>query len=121
MPIVFINELFETLLPDFVLAFAFFTSVVYAVLGKRFDHQRSAVTMSATIGFALSTGLVWWEQTRGFSMKNLGPIAVGFSAIVLALVMYKSIQHIAGSWAGVGISIGVCIIDLAIIGIGRSR
>lgn len=112
-----LNELFETLLPDFVLAFAFFTSVVYAVLGKRFDHQRSAVTMSATIGFALSTGLVWWEQTRGFSMKNLGPIAVGFSAIVLALVMYKSIQHIAGSWAGVGISIGVCILIWQLLGL----
>ena len=54
-------ELFESALPDFVLAFAFFTSLVYAVLGKRFEHQRSAAMMSAAIGFTLSIGLVWWE------------------------------------------------------------
>jgi hypothetical protein len=35
-----IGELFETLLPDFVLAFAFFTALAYAVLGKRFDRRR---------------------------------------------------------------------------------
>ena len=54
-----IGELFETLLPDFVLAFAFFTSICYAVLGKRFGQQRPAIAMSATIGFALAVGFVW--------------------------------------------------------------
>jgi hypothetical protein len=29
-----------------VLALAFFTSLIYGVLGKRFDHQRPAVAMS---------------------------------------------------------------------------
>ena len=53
-----IGRFFETLLPDFVLAFAFFTSVCYAVLGKRFGQQRPAIAMSAAIGFALSVGLV---------------------------------------------------------------
>ena len=81
-----IGDLFETALPDFVLAFAFFTSVAYAVLGKRFELQRPAVAMSATIGFALSVGLVWWEQSTGFSIRNLGPIAVGFAVILLAFV-----------------------------------
>jgi len=51
-------ELLDSLLADFVLAFAFFTSVTYAVLGKRFKKQRPAIAMSAAIGFALSTGLV---------------------------------------------------------------
>ena len=49
-----IGELFETLLPDFVLAFAFFTALAYAVLGKRFERQRPAIVMSATIGLSLS-------------------------------------------------------------------
>lgn len=31
------GDLFNTVLPDFVLAFAFFTSVVYAVLGRPFS------------------------------------------------------------------------------------
>jgi hypothetical protein len=105
-----IGELFETLLPDFVLAFAFFTAVAYAVLGKRFGQQRPAIAMSAAIGFALSVGLVWWEQANEFSIKNLGPIAIGFAIIVLALVIYNSIRQVGGSWAGAGIALGATIL-----------
>lgn len=103
-------ELLESLIPDFVLAFAFFTSLVYAVLGKRFEHQRSAIAMSVSLSFALSIGLVWWEQANNLSIKNLGPIAIGFAILVLAFIMYQSIKQIGGSWAGVGITIGACIL-----------
>jgi hypothetical protein len=112
-----LSEWLESLLPDFVLAFAFFTSLTYAVLGKRFEQQRPAIAMSAAIGFALSIGLVWWEQSNGFSIKDLGPIAIGFAVIVLAFVMYQSIRHVGGSWAGAGITIGACILVARIIGI----
>ena len=105
-----IAELFETALPDFVLAFAFFTSVAYATLGKRFELQRPAVAMSAVIGFALAVGLVWWEQSTGLSIKNLGPIAIGFAVILLSLVMYRSIRQVGGSWAGAAIALGASII-----------
>ena len=105
-----IGQLFETLLPDFVLAFAFFTSVCFAVLGKRFGHERPAIAMSATIGFALSVGLVWWERANGFSMRDLGPIAIGFAIIVLAFVIYNSIRQVGGSWAGAGIAIGATLL-----------
>jgi hypothetical protein len=105
-----IGELFETLLPDFILAFAFFTAVAYAVLGKRFGQQRPAIAMSGTIGFALSVGLVWWEQANEYSIKNLGPIAIGFAIIVLALVIYNSIRQVGGSWAGAGIALGATIL-----------
>ena len=103
-------ELLESLIPDFVLAFAFFTSLVYAVLAKRFNHQRAAIAMSVSIGFALSIGLVWWEQANDLSIKNLGPIAVGFAILVLSFIMYQSIKQIGGSWAGVGITAGACIL-----------
>jgi len=103
-------EFLESLIPDFILAFAFFTSLVYAVLGKRFERQRPAVVMSAAIGFALSTGLVWWEQANDLSIKNLGPIAIGFAILVLSFVMYQSIKHVGGIWAGAGITIGACIL-----------
>ena len=103
-------EFLESLIPDFVLAFAFFTSLVYAVLGKRFERQRPAVVMSAAIGFALSTGLVWWEQANDLSIKNLGPIAIGFAILVLSFVMYQSIKKVGGIWAGAGITIGACIL-----------
>ncbi|MFC1678059.1 hypothetical protein ACFL3G_13495 [Planctomycetota bacterium] len=110
-------ELLESLIPDFVLAFAFFTSLVYAVLAKRFDHQRAAIAMSVSIGFALSIGLVWWEQANDLSIKNLGPIAVGFAILVLAVVMYQCIRHIGGSWAGAGITIGASILIARMLGL----
>jgi hypothetical protein len=111
-----LEELLESYLPDFVLAFAFFTSIVYAVLGKRFAQQRPAIAMSATIGLALSFGLVWWEQANGFSIKDLGPIAVGFAILLLAFVMYQCIRHVGGSWAGAGITIGASIIIAQLLG-----
>ena len=107
----------ESLLPDFILAFAFFTSISFAVLGKQFDHKRSTIAMSASIGFALSIGLVWWEQANNLSIKNLGPIAVGFAIIILGFVMYRSIKHIGGSWAGAGITLGASIMISKVIGL----
>ena len=110
-------EWMESLLPDFILSFAFFTSVSFAVLGKQFEHKRAAIAISAAIGFALSTGLVWWEQANNLSIRNLGPIAVGFAVIVLSFVMYQSIKKIGGSWAGAGLTLGACIIIASIIGL----
>jgi len=112
-----LEKLLESYLPDFLLTFAFFTSIVYAVLSKRFEKQRPAISMSVAIGFALSLGLVWWEQANDFSIKDLGPIAVGFAILLLAFVMYQCICHIGGSWAGAGISIGASIIIAQMIGI----
>jgi hypothetical protein len=112
-----LEELLGSYLPDFVLAFSFFTSVVYAVLGKRFEQQRPAIAMSAAIGFALSFGLVWWEQANDFSIKNLGPIAVGFAVLLLAFVMYQCIRQVGGSWAGAGITVGASIIIAQLLGI----
>jgi hypothetical protein len=111
-----LEDLLESYLPDFILAFAFFTSVVYAVLGKRLEQQRPAIAMSAAIGLALSFGLVWWEQANDFSIKNLGPIAVGFAILLLAFVMYQSIHQIGGSWAGAAITIGLAIIIAQLVG-----
>ncbi len=34
------GDFLESLLPDFILAFAFFTALTYAILGKRLDHRR---------------------------------------------------------------------------------
>ena len=91
--------------------------MVYVALGKRFEQQRPAIAMSVAIGLALSIGLVWWEQANNFSIKNLGPIAVGFAILLLAFVMYQSIRQIGGSWAGAGITIGASIIIAQLLGI----
>ena len=107
---------FQSLLPDFILSFVFFTALVYAVLAKRFDHQRSAAAMSGAIGLAFSVGLVWWEHQRGWSIKNLGPLAIGFAVILLAMIMFQSIKQTGGSWAGAGIAFGASILVAWVLG-----
>lgn len=111
-----IGRWLDTLLPDFVLAFAFFTALVYAVLAKRFEHQRSAVAASAAMGMALSAGLVWWEQEAGLSIRDLGPVAVGFAVIILAGVMYQAIRQTGGSWAGAGIALAASLLVASMLG-----
>jgi hypothetical protein len=107
----------DTILPDFVLAFAFFTAVVYAVLGRRMGHQRPAIAASAALGAALAAGLVTWEQYNDLSIRHLGPIAAGFGLIILAGVIYQSIRGIGGSWAGAAIAVGACLLVGWTIGI----
>ena len=84
--------------------------MIYAVLSKRFGQQRPAVAMSAALGMALAVGLVWWESVNGYSIRNLGPIAVGFAIIILAGVLYQAIRGAGGNWAGAGIALGVSLL-----------
>ena len=111
------GDIFNTVLPDFILSFTFFTAITYAVLGKRFGEQRPAVAMSAALGMALSIGFVWWEYSKGISIRNLGPIAVGFAIIMLAGVIYQSIRSVGGNWAGAGIAIGACLLVGWVLGL----
>jgi len=92
------------------MAFAFFTSLCYAVLARRFDRQRAAVVMAVALGLALSVGLVWWEVDHGFSIRDMGPLAVGFVILILAGVMYQAFRQVGGSWAGAGLALGASIL-----------
>jgi len=47
LPIYTFGDLFSTCPPDFAFAFTFFTSLMYAVLQRRFGAQGHGVTMSA--------------------------------------------------------------------------
>jgi len=103
-------QLFESLIPDLILSFTFFTALTYAVLGKRFGHQRPAIAMSAALGLALAMGLTWWEHQQGWSIRDLGPLAVGFAVILLAMVMFQGVRQTGGSWAGAAIALGASIL-----------
>jgi len=107
----------ESLLPDFVLAFAFFTALIYSVLAKRFDRQRPAIAVSAALGTALSVGLIWWELRSGVSVRDLGPLAAGIVVLVLGAVMYRAVSQIGGGWAGVGIAVGTSLLLGKVVGI----
>ena len=54
-----ISDFFETAFPDFILAFAFFASLFYVVLAKRFEKQRAAIAISVVSNLALSIGFIW--------------------------------------------------------------
>lgn len=110
------GDLFDSILPDFVLGFTFFTAICYAVLGKRFEHQRAAVAASAALGFALAIGLVWWEQAAGLSIRDLGPLAVGFAVVILGTVMYQAVRQTGGNWAGAGIALGASLLIAWVLG-----
>lgn len=111
-----LSGLFETLLPDFVLGFAFFTALAYGVLSRRFDHQRAAAAMSAALGAALAVGLVWWEYDHGWSIRNLGPAALVLAVLILAGTIYHAVRHIGGCWAGIGITLGLSLLVGGIVG-----
>ncbi|MFP4107271.1 MAG: hypothetical protein ACLFVU_14455 [Phycisphaerae bacterium] len=112
-----LGSLFDTLLPDFLLAFTFFTALSYAVLGRRFKQQRPAAAMSGAIGLALAVGLVWYEHLHGWSIRDLGHIAIGFAVFVLAAVMFQSLRHIGGSIAGAGLSLGASLLVGSALGL----
>jgi hypothetical protein len=107
----------DTLLPDFILAFTFFTALSYATLGRLFGRQKPAVAMSGSLGLALAVGLVWWEREHGWSIRSLGPVAVGFALIMLVMVVYRAIRRPGGSWAGVALALGICILVAGTFGI----
>ena len=111
------GDLFQTLLPDLVLAFTFFTSLAYAVLGRKLDRQRPAAAMSAALGMALSVGLVWWEHTNNWTIRDLGPLAVGFALLALAGIMFQSIRQVGGSWAGSAIALAITMFVGSILGV----
>lgn len=80
-----IGELFETLLPDFVLASAFFPALAYAVFGNRFSRQRPAVDLDegevvsvpaalATIGRGFSAAGWEWSAFHGCDLPSPGAL-----------------------------------------------
>lgn len=103
-------ELLDSLLPDFVVATAFFTALIYATLSSRFERQRAAAIAALSAGLALAAGLVWWESEVGLSVRDLGPFAAGFAVLLLGAVMYQAVRQVGGSWAGVGIALGASLL-----------
>ena len=110
-----IGPLFDSLLIDFILAFTFFTALTYAVFGRRFPRPRPAVAMSAAVGLSLAVGLVWWLHQRGLSARNLGPVAVGFFIIVLAMVLFQALRQIGGTWSGAALALGGSLFVAALL------
>ena len=110
------SPLFDSLLPDFILSFLFFMALSYAVLARRFNHQRAAIAMSVSVGLALSIGLIWWLYERGWSTRQLGPVAIGFAVILLGLILFQAMRQVGGTLSGGAIAFGASLFVTALLG-----
>lgn len=99
----------DTLWVDFLLAFTTFAGIAYAVLHERLAHRRPAAAVAAAFGFALAVGLVWWEYDHGLSVRNLGPIAIGFAVLLLGGVIHWSLKLVAGRISSAAFAVIACI------------
>ena len=97
-------------LAEFALLLGFFVSLSYLVLSRRFGKRPATNLLALTVGAALAVGLSWWLEQTGWSVRDLGTIAVGFALLVLAGVMYRTIQDFGGTWAGLGTAIGLSLL-----------
>jgi hypothetical protein len=93
-----------------MIAFTLFTSLSFAVLAGRLGNRRSAAAASSALGLALATGLLWWESVNNFSLLALGPVAVGFAAVVIATVIFGVFRRIGGSVPAAFLSLGSCLL-----------
>jgi hypothetical protein len=110
-------ELLDTVWPDFLLACTFFTALSYAVLGPRFGRERPAAAMSVALGAALAIGFVAWEYANDWSIRELGPVALGLALIILAATTYQAIHRVGGSWAGIGVALGTSVLLALVLGV----
>jgi len=102
---------------DLGIGLVFFTALSFAVLGRRFEHKRSAAAVSAAMGLALSIGLVAWEIRSGYRLADLGTIAAGFGLVMIALVIYHAMRRVGGHWAGALTALGASLLIGQVVGL----
>ena len=117
-PIPALERLFDSLLPDLILAFTFFTALTHLALGRQFGRNRAAAAMSVAVGMALSVGLVWWEDRRGYSIRDLGWPALVLAMIAVCVAVFQSARRLGGKGAGSGLALAVLILLLWVLGAG---
>lgn len=117
-PVDAFRRFFETLLPDFLLAFTFFTASTYTALAKRFGNGRPAAAVSASLGLALSVGLVWWESRHGYSIRDLGVFALILAVLLISVMVFQAFRDLIGWWAGVGAAVATGVLAVWLLGLG---
>ena len=92
-PATIFQELTTGYMPDFIIAFIFFTSLCFAIYRKRFGHRPAEAGLAVSLGLALSTGLVWWEYDHNISIRSTGSIGMLLLFIVICTIIYKTAKH----------------------------
>jgi len=104
-----IRQLTSGYIPDFLIAFTFFTSLCFAIFRKRFNHRSAEAGLSISLGLALATGLVWWEHDHNLSIRNTGSIGILLSLIVICTVIYKTAKHSGSKPAAIIITLAAIL------------
>jgi hypothetical protein len=78
---------------DFVIYLILFIGLVKVAIGKlpQFDN-RAGNSVVIVLGLALAVSLSWFGNANGFSLRNLGPLAMIIFALLLCFVVYNMIK-----------------------------
>jgi len=109
-----LKVLYSGYLPDFLIAFTFFTSLCLATLHKRFNHHSAETGLAVSLGLALATGLVWWEYEHSLSIRNLGSIGILLAFVVAVIIVYHVLEHLGSKSASWIIAIALILIFLSL-------
>jgi len=75
-----------------------FVGISQITLGSRFQG-RGGKAITIAIGISLALALAISERYLGFSLRSLGPIAVGIFLAILSVMIYRLIKQLGGSFA----------------------
>jgi hypothetical protein len=88
---------------DFVIYLVIFTGLTRFVFSKRFPG-RGGKAISIGIALVLSTGASVFSATTGFKLANFGPLAAGILVILVGILTYGLLRHLAGNSFNAGIA-----------------
>jgi hypothetical protein len=95
-----ISKLYESysVFIDFAIYLMVFVGISQITLGSRFQGKGGkAITIA--IGISLALALAISERYLGFSLRSLGPIAVGIFLAILSVMIYRLIKQLGGDFA----------------------
>lgn len=84
---------YSSTLFEFLILFTFFLSLMFSIFQKRFENRRSLAGISISTSLALSIGLLTWLNRQGYSMQNLGLIAIMIIIAFIGTIIYKLIKN----------------------------
>jgi hypothetical protein len=95
-----ISKLYDnyTVFIDFAIYLMVFVGISQITLGSRFQGKGGkAITIA--IGISLALALAISERFLGFSLRSLGPIAVGIFLAILSVMIYRLVKQLGGDFA----------------------
>ncbi len=97
---------------DFLIYLTIFIGAAQFTLGKRFEG-RGGKAVIIGMGFALAIALTVAQETIGFTIKSLGPVAAAIFLLIVAIMLFTMIKS-AGMNASGSAAIAIVVVFLLI-------